>query len=501
MKNKVLISFAITIILLIILGINSISKMNYLSNISQELYEHPYRVTTAAKTIQSKIIEMQLHMLQLIKSTSSKELIVHSQNLNLLEAEVNNQFNIIFEYYLGDKNDITESYSSFLKWNPLRKKIIKLLNENKLKEASSILYTEQSDYLFILNTKVIKLVKYAHNKARFFNTEAIKNKESSIFFFTITLASIVIFILAMLIILIKNINKTDKKIKKHFHLIDQNIMSIIVNDDFKIISASHALSRHLHMTVDELKLTPAKWLYKECDESTIKEISQIITSGKNWHGEIKVHNLYNETIWLKSDIYPQYNDNFEIIEYSNIFTDITNKKELEEMSKTDGLTGLNNRREFDTVFPIQISIAKRNKELLAFVMLDIDHFKQYNDNYGHQEGDEVIKKVATILKSSLKRPLDYSFRLGGEEFGMIYAVSTYESALHIVQKVKNSLENEKIPHCENSASKYVTLSAGLYIIDTDDISSVEEIYKKTDELLYNSKKNGRNKITVNKNEK
>ena len=252
------------------------------------------------------------------------------------------------------------------------------------------------------------------------------------------------------------------------------------------------------MSIDELTKTPSMWLYKEYSNKKIKEISQIIKSGKNWHGEIKVRNIHNEIIWLKSDIYPQYNDDFQITEYSNLFIDITNKKELEEINKTDGLTGLNNRREFDNVFPQQISISKRNKDLLVFVMLDIDHFKQYNDTYGHQEGDVVIKKVASILKSTLKRPLDYAFRLGGEEFGMLYLVSNEYSALNIALKVKNKLEDEKIKHSGNSISQYVTITAGLYIIDKDDNSTVEEIYKKADDALYVSKENGRNKITVYK---
>ncbi|HIP55623.1 MAG TPA: diguanylate cyclase [Arcobacter sp.] len=498
MKNKVLLSFSITILLLIILGINSINKMSYLASISQKLYDHPYTVTSATKTIQSKINEMEVHMQKIVKSTTNNEITMHSQHLNILSNEINHQFNIIFERYLGDKMDITDSYEYFLKQEPLRKNIIQLIKNKKIVKASTLLNDTQANYAFILNKKVVKLVKHAQNKARYFNEEAIKSKEESLLFFILTLTAIVISILIILYILMKNIAKIDRDTKQHFHLLDQNIMSVSLDDNLKITTASHALSRQLHMSLDELKMTPSNWLFKDYDKNNINDLYQVIQSGKNWHGEIKITNIYNEIIWLKSDIYPQFDDDFEITEYSNILTDITDRKELEELSKKDGLTGLNNRREFDNVFPNQISVSKRNKELLAFVIIDIDHFKQYNDNYGHQEGDVVIKKVASILKESLKRPLDYSFRLGGEEFGMVYAVSTQENALSIAVKVKDTIENEKIKHSGNSASNYITISSGLYIVDINDTSSVDEIYKKADEALYISKENGRNKVTVYK---
>ncbi len=168
---------------------------------------------------------------------------------------------------------------------------------------------------------------------------------------------------------------------------------------------------------------------------------------------------------------------------------------VEEIAVTDGLTALFNRRHFDTVFPQQIALSKRKKELLAFVLIDIDHFKQYNDIYGHQGGDTALKLVAQSLHHTMKRPNDYIFRLGGEEFGLIYHVKDDNEALLIADRVRKNIENLKIEHTGNSDSKFMTISSGLYMIKQDDTSSIDEIYKKADEALYVSKQNGRNQVS------
>jgi len=159
------------------------------------------------------------------------------------------------------------------------------------------------------------------------------------------------------------------------------------------------------------------------------------------------------------------------------------------------LTALYNRRHFDNIFPQQIALCKRKKDLLAFVLIDIDHFKQYNDIYGHQNGDITLKLVAQSLHNTMKRANDYVFRLGGEEFGLMYYAKGVDKALLTANKVRKNIENLKIEHTGNSASKFVTISSGLYIIKQDDISSIDEIYKKADEALYLSKQNGRNQVS------
>ena len=130
-------------------------------------------------------------------------------------------------------------------------------------------------------------------------------------------------------------------------------------------------------------------------------------------------------------------------------------------------------------------------------MVDIDCFKQYNDNYGHQEGDVVLKKVANILSSSLRKNSDKVFRLGGEEFGLLFFVDNNEIAYKISNNIKNLIEKNNILHKENSASDFITVSMGLFIYDNEELTQ-EEIYKNADELLYKAKKAGRNRVFTNK---
>lgn len=172
---------------------------------------------------------------------------------------------------------------------------------------------------------------------------------------------------------------------------------------------------------------------------------------------------------------------------------------IEKISITDGLTNVYNRRHFNEIFPKIINSAKRNNELISFLLIDIDHFKQYNDNYGHQMGDEVLMKFADCLKISLKRVDDMCFRLGGEEFGIIYKSEDKQKSLEFANILKNSIENLKIVHEYNGASNYVTASLGLICRYGRDIKNIDEIYKQADDLLYEAKKSGRNNVSVEKN--
>jgi diguanylate cyclase (GGDEF)-like protein len=168
---------------------------------------------------------------------------------------------------------------------------------------------------------------------------------------------------------------------------------------------------------------------------------------------------------------------------------------VEEMSITDALTGIYNRRYFDEHLPKVINSAKRKNELVNFIMMDIDHFKQYNDTYGHQMGDDVLVKIAKTLKDSLHRADDYCFRLGGEEFGVIFKANTKEESIKFANTLKQNIENLHITHSGNSASPYVTASFGLICQKANDILNTNEIYKQADDLLYTSKNLGRNRVS------
>ena len=169
-------------------------------------------------------------------------------------------------------------------------------------------------------------------------------------------------------------------------------------------------------------------------------------------------------------------------------------KQIEIISITDGLTKLYNRRYFDIEFEKQLKIQVRNKQSLIFVMIDVDHFKQFNDIYGHQSGDNALIDISSCLNETLRRPNDMVFRLGGEEFGLLFNNVSEEQAMLLANKVKNNIENLKIEHEGNSASDFVTISLGLMYILPNCNNNVQKLYNSTDKALYKAKSSGRNKV-------
>ena len=171
-------------------------------------------------------------------------------------------------------------------------------------------------------------------------------------------------------------------------------------------------------------------------------------------------------------------------------------KELKNFSITDPLTSVFNRRYFEEIFPKEIARAKRDRKSLTFMMLDIDFFKQYNDTYGHQKGDEALKSVAKTIKNTLKRPSDYVFRLGGEEFGMLLSGVNEKNSLMLAEKIIKSIKELKIEHKKNQACSFVTVSIGLCVVLTDKPISKEDMMAKADENLYKAKNSGRNRAII-----
>ncbi len=168
---------------------------------------------------------------------------------------------------------------------------------------------------------------------------------------------------------------------------------------------------------------------------------------------------------------------------------------LENLSSRDGLTGIANRRRFDEFFEQEWWRAKRKKTQLSLILMDIDHFKQYNDNYGHLAGDDCLKQIALTLDNQLKRPTDLVARYGGEEFVCILPDTDNKGALQIAKQFMKSISDLKIPHSYSNAADHVTISLGVATITPSNSSlSKEELIKVADKNLYEAKANGRNQV-------
>lgn len=178
------------------------------------------------------------------------------------------------------------------------------------------------------------------------------------------------------------------------------------------------------------------------------------------------------------------------------FTDIseleTYKNELERLSITDGLTLLYNRRYFNEIMPKEINRAKRNQQHLAFIMLDVDFFKRYNDHYGHANGDDVLIRIANTIGDCFSRSSDFCFRLGGEEFGIICTGNTSKEVYSQVEQLRHMIEELKIEHKGNDTFFIVTVSIGIAFCDEN--TTMEMLYTTADSELYRAKEAGRNCI-------
>lgn len=184
---------------------------------------------------------------------------------------------------------------------------------------------------------------------------------------------------------------------------------------------------------------------------------------------------------------------FEEGRYLVIFTDITELERYEYLSMTDGLTLLYNRRHFNQMLPSEMRRAKREKKKLAFIMLDIDFFKQYNDYYGHLKGDDVLAEIAHIMQKHFNRASDLCFRLGGEEFGIVCTVTSKEEVRQQAEQMRTAFENLHIEHLKSNISSYVTVSIGIALYDGKE--TFESLYSKADAELYKAKETGRNCVS------
>lgn len=175
----------------------------------------------------------------------------------------------------------------------------------------------------------------------------------------------------------------------------------------------------------------------------------------------------------------------------------TNKK-LKYLSYVDELTNVPNRRYFDEFYNRAWRHAMRYSKPLSVVMIDIDFFKQYNDTYGHQKGDDCLRKVAESLEATLRRPGDFVARYGGEEFVAVISDTDKDSARALTEEMRSSVEALGIKHKSSKAGDRVTISLGVATAVPKRHSSGEPLINKADKMLYQAKHKGRNKVCMAK---
>lgn len=173
---------------------------------------------------------------------------------------------------------------------------------------------------------------------------------------------------------------------------------------------------------------------------------------------------------------------------------ISLQKKLEEFSFKDSLTGVANRRMFDSIMDVEWINARRTNQPLSLIMIDIDYFKQYNDHYGHIQGDYCLKRVGQVLSAAAGRARDFFARFGGEEFVVVLPETDAEAAKKVAECCRSLIFKEQIPHEKSQVSHILTISLGVGTItpshQDEPIAFIEEVDKR----LYQAKQKGRNCI-------
>ena len=207
-----------------------------------------------------------------------------------------------------------------------------------------------------------------------------------------------------------------------------------------------------------------------------------------------------KNLYLAIDAGLIFDDAGEIVAVVESLRDITAQKLAEEslqaLASHDGLTAIPNRRYFDERMEEEWRRALRHQSDLSMLLLDVDHFKHFNDTYGHQSGDECLKRVAATVASCLPRAGDVVARYGGEEFAVILPGTDDEGARAVAERIRQAIEDLALPNPVRNGGKFVTASIGLASIRPVESDRIEALIGAADNALYRAKRAGRNRVAT-----
>ncbi|MBE0494559.1 MAG: diguanylate cyclase [Thiomicrospira sp.] len=169
---------------------------------------------------------------------------------------------------------------------------------------------------------------------------------------------------------------------------------------------------------------------------------------------------------------------------------------LEELSHIDGLTHIANRRHFDAFMSKQLRRTQRSAQPTTVIMIDVDFFKPYNDNYGHGLGDDCLVQVARGMRLVIKRPNDLLARYGGEEFAVILPETPLDGGLQVANELHQAISELNLKHEFSDVADHVTISIGVATSVVTDDAQVQALLKRADAALYQAKHNGRNQVVI-----
>ena len=266
----------------------------------------------------------------------------------------------------------------------------------------------------------------------------------------------------------------------------------------KVLYVSPAYERIFGRSVSLVLADYNEWrdsIYPDDLEYAERSLAQVLVDGAVEHREYRIITPEGQLRWLSDKCFiKQQSDQDQRVVIVGIAEDITEKKQLEgelqRLATTDVLTQSSNRRHFFECAHQAFEDARQDGSPLAFLLLDIDDFKQINDTYGHQEGDQVLQRIADSGKATLRRG-DLFGRIGGEEFAAVFPGCTAQVAEQIAERLQREIQRLSFTHGEHVYG--VTVSQGLTGMTEDD-HLLDKLFARADAAMYRAKRQGKNRI-------
>lgn len=281
----------------------------------------------------------------------------------------------------------------------------------------------------------------------------------------------------------------NSELKRFASILDKYVVSTKTTKDTMILEVSSAFENASGYSKEELIGKSMSIIrHDQTKKEFFKKLWNSLLNKGNWSGEIHNKKKDGTDFWLEQNIIAVKDEQGEIESFISVGQDITSKKELEKLSSIDKLTGILNRRKLDEFLEYETSMAKRYNKNLSLIIVDIDHFKSVNDNFGHQMGDKVLFEVTKMISNHI-RVTDIFGRFGGEEFLLICPETDEKQAFTLAEKLRNEIADYNF---DKIGQKTISLGISQFIDD----DTVETVVKKADIALYESKNNGRNQTTI-----
>ena len=285
----------------------------------------------------------------------------------------------------------------------------------------------------------------------------------------------------------KELGIAQANLARYIDIVDRYVISSQTDLNGVIIETSTAFCEVSGYSKAELIGQPHSIVrHPDTPQSTYEDLWGTITKGNVWSGELKNVAKDGSLYWLDAIIDPIRSESGDICGYISIRQNITDKKQVEKLSITDSLTGLDNRLRLDDVLSDEFSRMTRYALNLSLILCDIDFFKMVNDNYGHLVGDQVLISIAKILRLYC-RDVDVIGRWGGEEFLIICRETDIDGAMVVAEKLRSLIADHLFPQVGHK-----TASFGVTLVMPKE--SVEDALQRADQALYRAKEAGRNRV-------